>query len=308
MNDKCPVVVIHRGNQRYFRDVIGFAEKNGNEVYVIGDDSNRNCDNWIDYRDLNTDLCDRFCAVYKHMSTNPYNYELICFQRYYWMYEFMVRKGLNQCFHLDSDILLFMKLNSSIFEDVCDAACSYVPPKMGLQGVASIHFSYWTRDALYDFLQFLIDAYENRLDIIESQYEKEKGNPGGICDMRLLSYWIAETGRNVISLENFYKETVLDQNIDNDRCLGEELEMTPSFGIRKIRLDKGKAFFRTLSGKEYNAGAIHFQGAKKMFIHCFSKGRNGSADLIIANIEYWINRVYEKIQRSFGNEKRYAWK
>lgn len=308
MENSCPVVIVHRGNQRYFKDVVHFARKHGNTVYVIGDESNRNIGNWEDYKNLNTELCDKFCSVYKHMSTNPYSYELICFQRYYWMYEFMIKHGFESIFHLDSDMLLFKKLDESLFSEKCDAACSYCTRSMGIEGVASIHFSYWKKDALYDFLTFLIDTYENRLDVLETQHEKEKGNEGGICDMRLLAYWISETSKKVISLEEFYGTYIYDQNINNEYNYEEKMEMESVFNVRKIYLQNGELFYKSLSGKEYRVGASHFQGGAKMFIHCYSKGQRSFLAKFIAYIEYWINRVYEKILRTFGHEKRYAWK
>ena len=304
MEERSPVVIIHRGNQRYLRDALGFARENGNDVYLIGDNSNRTNSYWVYYKSLNCVLCDEFCALYKHLSSNPYKYELICFQRYFWLYEFMAQMGFESCIHMDSDMLLYVKVDRALFVDECEVACSFEDPSLGLNGSASIHFSFWTLEALHDFLLFLIDVYKNKVSVLERQYEKEKDYPGGICDMRLLSFWIAETSRKVISLRTFYDKIILDQGIKADYICGKKVIMNSVYGIRRVFVScNGELVFRTTDGHEYPVGAIHFQGQSKMFMHSYYKMRGTSLFLLFGFFEHWANRVYEKVLRTFGIEK-----
>jgi len=70
------------------------ASKNNN-VHVINDEL------------INTHLTPEFSNVYKHLSTNDYNFELMCFNRWFILLNYMKAKNINMCFHIDSDVLLF---------------------------------------------------------------------------------------------------------------------------------------------------------------------------------------------------------
>src|SRR5262249_58050889 len=48
-----------------------------------------------------------FRCCYQHMSTNPEEYELFCYLRWFYLLDYMELRGLERVLHLDSDFLLY---------------------------------------------------------------------------------------------------------------------------------------------------------------------------------------------------------
>ncbi|MED4779055.1 hypothetical protein [Brevibacillus choshinensis] len=53
-----------------------------------------------------------FAKVYKHMSPCEYYYNLFCFQRWFVLRDYMRSHNLNECWTLDSDVMLYADLSS----------------------------------------------------------------------------------------------------------------------------------------------------------------------------------------------------
>ncbi len=103
-----PVILIHRGYQRYLTYVIKQATKN-NFVYLIGDTApNIHFDNF-EFIDINlyTSGCAEFTKNYVHLNTTPIDYEIFCYHRWYILRNFMKDKNIDTVFYIDSDVLLF---------------------------------------------------------------------------------------------------------------------------------------------------------------------------------------------------------
>ena len=49
-NSKVTIIVVHRGNQGYLRDALRCARNAGNDVVLIGDESNSGDRNWVDFK------------------------------------------------------------------------------------------------------------------------------------------------------------------------------------------------------------------------------------------------------------------
>lgn len=188
MNDsKVTIIVVHRGNQGYLRDALQCARSAGNEVVLIGDESNSKDCNWIDFKDCQSEEYLYFSNIYEHMSSNPYKFELICFERYFLTYEYMKKNHLTDCVMMDSDVCLYEKITQETFKEA-DLAISIPEQKTKYSMSASAHFSYWKIEVMKEMLEFLISSYKNKLPEIYEKWDwhREKGAPGGICDMTLL--------------------------------------------------------------------------------------------------------------------------
>lgn len=117
MNMKCkdaneiiPIIIVHRGANSYLKYVIKQAEKSGNLVYLLGDDSNRHmCKNWYSIYDYSSEKLKIFQDSYVHMSSLDKQFELFCFERHFYIYEFAIRNGFDDIVMMDSDVMLYKK-------------------------------------------------------------------------------------------------------------------------------------------------------------------------------------------------------
>ena len=104
-NKDIPVLFVHSGKQGYLKRTIRLAQEYNKRVFLLGDQYNKGyCNNWIEQGSLSQDRFDKFKNLYRHMSTNPYIFELNCFKRFYLIYEYMKVSGESKCILLDSDL------------------------------------------------------------------------------------------------------------------------------------------------------------------------------------------------------------
>lgn len=275
-----PAVFIHMGNPKYLKRTIRLSENSNNEVYLIGDISNKKiCRNWINAEDLEINDYYDFENSYIHMSTNRLEFELGCFKRYYLLYAFMNKLNIKSCFMLDSDTCVYNNLNETNLENY-DVACGVVDDEIPNIWCASPHSSFWKRDSLKNFLLFLNNCYikkDSRLEKIWN-YHKKKSLNGGISDMVLLRLWINDLQPKWKNLAEIDAGTVYDDNI-NCACnyVGQTYQMRKLLFHRKIKkviFEKGKPYFIKENGEKIAARVIHAQGEAKMYISCFIKYRN----------------------------------
>ena len=90
-----PVVFIHTGYQPYMEYTIHQAEKTNPVVYLLGDEKNKNvAQRWFHIEDYQSERYEQFKKIYKHMSSNPYEFEFNCFRRFFVICEFAKNKVL----------------------------------------------------------------------------------------------------------------------------------------------------------------------------------------------------------------------
>lgn len=302
-----PIIIVHRGNQKYLHYSIDCATKSGNRVILLGDDSNKGLGEWYDIKQFSSDKYEEFKKSYVHMSSNPEKFELICFERFFRTLEFAIKYSFDRIIMMDSDICLYDTVDD-IFTDV-DFACSMPIQKHEWQWIASAHFSYWTVDALKKYIEYLIDMYKEHLDILEQKWNwhKKTGTPGGICDMTLLYQFCQTTElkkQNTLEIAGL----ALDNSLANLSINNKKYEKNPVFNIKMVENRCGQMFFSECNtGKKVPVLYIHAQGDTKKYMRSFAKMKCGAISLLTDNVIYWINRFYEKGMRIIGIEKRYGW-
>jgi len=205
-----PVILLHRGPQEYVKYVAEQARRFDNEVFVLGDAS-VSC-RTHDINDYDMDMS--FRSVYEHLSTNSFEIELLCFTRWFALYEFMRSHGIETCLHIDSDVLLFCdvtdeyKKNFSLYDLTLTHRCSG-------------HSSYFTTMGLAKFCSFLLKTYSEKqsydYEKIASHYHiRRKHNlPGGVCDMTLLEYYSYKICGSVGEMMHIVNESTWDHNIND---------------------------------------------------------------------------------------------
>ncbi len=154
-----PVIFIHTGYQPYMEYTIKQAEKSNEMVYLLGDKSNEHvAQHWVDIEDFQSERYTRFRKIYKHMSTNPYEFEFYCFRRFFVTYEFAKKQGIEKFVMLDTDCFSFANFSELGFEEY-DAALSMPKDQSNYLWTASPHGSLWSVTALENFLDYLFYEY-----------------------------------------------------------------------------------------------------------------------------------------------------
>lgn len=307
---KVPIIVVHRGNQQYLKDALCCARNVGNKVILIGDETNSKDEGWVDYKTYSSEEYACFEKNYDHMSSNPYKFELICFERYFLTYTYMVKNNLNECVMMDSDVCLYEEITPETFKDV-DLAISIPEQKTKYTMAASAHFSYWKLETMKEMLDFLIVSYKNKLhDIYEKwNWHKETNTPGGVCDMTLLYLFVKQYKGTVLNTDEIMQPLLFDQVMSDNRNHGVEF-ITMKNGHTKavFKTSEGKMCYKSTDEQLFPVLYIHAQGGDKRYIFAVSRKKTGVLWMQMGNAKYWINRIYERIMRCIGVEKRFNWK
>ncbi|SEF33497.1 hypothetical protein ABL840_18340 [Variovorax sp. NFACC27] len=213
---------------------------------------------------------ERFCRSYVHLSSNPPEFEKICFRRYFLLARFLESHPEVQDFVLvDSDVLLFQGAGAHIrrLAGKADFSGSRMQSADGWNPCQiSPHVSYWTSNGLRRFVAYVLDSYSTpsgrrKLREIAARFAA-RGVRGGVSDMTLLYLWAHATG-NDDPINRVLDGTVVDHNINGMHNLHRG-EFKVLGGAKRIAWREGKAWLTSTTGDMTRVVALHFQGSAKM--------------------------------------------
>ncbi len=264
-----PIIFIHTGDPYYLDFSVNQAHISnpGNSIYLITDVNTGKYDfvKYIDIKSL-TGEAGKFANIYKHMSTNSYQAELFCFQRWFILKEFCERNELKNFLYLDSDVMLYCNVDN-VFGSYNDHRFT-ITNKQGPQCCYFSSLSY-----LNDFCDFMMKLYEDpaykcRFEK-KHEYHLKNELPGGVCDMTaFLEYQADHPGaaKDLCIIEN---GEVFDDNFN----VSDGFEME-SIG-KKITMKNNFPYGKLISTqKEIKFNNLHFQGPAKKYIYRFYQGAN----------------------------------
>ena len=105
-----PIIFIHQSNSDHLKYSLAQAQRSNpsSTIFLLGDSSN-DAYEFVEHRSMFDYFSEaaQFKKIYKHYSTNGSDFELICFQRWFILREFLKTYGIQQCLYLDSDIMLY---------------------------------------------------------------------------------------------------------------------------------------------------------------------------------------------------------
>jgi hypothetical protein len=246
-----PVIFIHKGNQEYFQKAIVQAKKNDNQVIVIDDNLISNY----------SQKANEFSNLYEHLSTNNKDIELLCFNRWFILNEFMVSQNIDRCLYLDSDVMLYANVDNEIkkFEQF----------DFTLSHRCCGSNSFFTLRGLTDFCDFLITTYSNKnsydYEKISSHYyiRQKHGLPGGVCDMSLLEYHAYQKWGLVGEMMHIIDGSTYDHNINTS---DQNFKMS-NLGIKEIVFSENIPYgYQCSTGKTIRFNTLHYQGNAKRFL------------------------------------------
>lgn len=298
-----PVIFIHTGYQSYMEHTIHQAEKTNKTVYLLGDEKNRFvAKNWVSIEEYQSERYLKFKKIYKHMSSNPYEFELNCFRRFFVTYEFVKKHNVEKFVMLDTDCFSFTDFTKLGFEEF-DVALSMPKDQSNYTWTASPHGSVWTIKALELFLDFLFYEYTDNICELEEKWEfhKKHNINGGICDMTLLYLWVNSANNlKVLNTTQGYKGGVFDHFVSlSEGYEKNEYQLLKGIMIKKMKFQNDVVYFQKSDGKLIQAYTIHAQGKSKIFINTIARRENIFFAFYIDYIKEKITRGIKKIKRMF---------
>lgn len=288
-----PVVIIHIGNQPYFRSCV-LLNARYNKVIVLGNSENKNITDIpnVEHYDINTldsPELGHFQKNFTNYSTNSASYEFICFARIFYVKRILELKGLDAVFHMDSDCILLEKLEEivPVIRKTHTIAYSLEPSDNPFGMVGCVHNGLLSMEFCNAFIQLCFDIYvsKTKFHLIQPKikWHVEGSHGGGICDMTLYHLLASEHILDVLDLNQILmikgEPCTFDHNIN--MAVGYKgIDTYLKKGTMKQVMKEGDSFYITerddvnTHGKKIRALTFHFQGRAKG--HMLQVYKNGN--------------------------------
>lgn len=266
-----PIVFIHRSNSDHLRYALAQAKHSNpaSPVFLLGDASN-NVYDFVEHRNL-TDYFDGAAAlekIYKHYSTHGVGFELICFQRWFILRDFLAAQGLDQCLYLDSDVMLYADVTGDLrkFDEFDFTLC--------WDAIGCVFFLNRFQ-GLEQFCQFVMDIYGKKekyhYDRMVSHYavRTKHGLPGGACDMTAFQFFREINFGQIGEASRVIDGSIYEPNINLPN---------PGFamenGVKKIVWKDGQPYGTYVrTGEAVRFNSLHFNGSAKRLMSSYFTGR-----------------------------------
>ena len=256
-----PEIFIHKGYQDYLSCTLGQASKE-NKVYLISDTTppiiGVELENIFDY----WGSCDEFVKNYKHLNTTPQEYEIFCYQRWFILRDFMLKKGLSIVFYCDSDVMLFTNVTSEWEK--------FNQFEMTLLHRTAAISSFITINSIQNVCNLIMETYKNKTSYnyrkIASHYyvRHDCGLGGGVCDMTFLEFfhYCSDCGGGpgkVGEMMYIINDSTYDHNI-NVSDQGFDFKN----GMKDYKIRNGIPYvYNNRLKKDIKFNSLHFQGNAK---------------------------------------------
>ena len=284
---KAPVVIVHTGSQEYLQLAIRQLIHFGDEVYLLGDDSNKGLSqlnyHHINITKLSSSELESFNKSYKHYSFLDNVMVSFWIQRWFYILEFMRQNGISRVIHADSDILSFGNLNVEISERHKDFEFGCIitkndNPFFPFKWNGSGHLSFWTIESISELCNFILGKYckDDAVLIRKWNIHKDHSIAGGVCDMFLISQFYEHNIDKGVNLTEVYENRTNDVAIRSPKGSGKTMYfMEYSFVLwRELKKINFISKYPEVVSKENNKIVkfltLHFQGKAKVLMHRYS--------------------------------------
>ena len=258
-----PVVMVHMNNVPYLKPVIATARKFNSRVILIGNQGAGESGAPAEFARFEPYAQEAayFQTIYQHLSSNPYGFELFCFQRWFVLRDYLESQNLDLCFAMDSDVLFFANAGSE-FTRLFNPECEFT-----LLNGTSGGSSFFTRKSLAHFCRFLRETYEKKAgpgfrSLTDTFSEFQRSNrAGGVCDMTLFRLFAQETKPCFGEMCSVVDGATYDRNIN----LSDGYEMSGS--MKRVYACGGLPYCKFLDqGALIRFSTLHFQGSAKQWL------------------------------------------
>lgn len=259
---KIALICVHNGSDFYLNHTLKQARlfNKDSDIYLLG--NNSNIESKYAQHVMNSDYFESakaFEDIYQHMSSNLYNYELFCFQRWFIIKDFVTKNNIDNFLCIDSDFLLFC--------DVSEVFSQYLSYDFTICQGHTPCATMFNKDSITRFCSFLMELYTNEdyLEQLKKRYQEEfvlAKKPGGNCDMTGFDYYRENISRNIKELTDIDDGKTFDGNINASD--GYETEDSR----KKVYWENNKPYCRRIDTKQLILfQGLHFQGAIKFKMH-----------------------------------------
>ncbi|MEI7595851.1 MAG: hypothetical protein WCK02_08905 [Bacteroidota bacterium] len=205
------ILFFHKSNSIYLPFTLSQVQESNPKanIVLLGDDSNDKYsfvlhENISDY----SKSASEFEKIYKHMSLTPYQFELICFLRWFVFRDYLYEKDYEGEFIcLDSDLL--------VYEDINKMHGFFEGYDITVRGNGGAGFQWFkNKEVLDDFCNFIKMQYTNselfqRLEL--NWIEHQKLNFGGICDMTMFNFYLSEGYYKVCDISSKFNNILVEK-------------------------------------------------------------------------------------------------
>lgn len=279
-SNNIPVVIFHEGCPKHLPYSVHSAQRHNERVILLGNAENKHvAKEWQDSAQLDTARYEAFEKVFVNYSTYSDFFALICFKRYFLYYELMEKLGFDRIMVAESDLYNCADYSSIPSLSDAYAMVSTVADQDRDYGWSSCcHCSYWTKEALNDFLNFCYDTYADNGSLLKEKWEYHQKNhqAGGVCDMTLAYLW-SKDKPEVLNSAKIIDGGTIDQNLcDPVNYRAGEYRYSSLFKIKKYVFKKDKTgnkqpFLVKCDGTLVRVYAVHCSGRGKSAIRAFDK-------------------------------------
>lgn len=206
---------------------------------------------------------------YKHMSSNPYEFELACILRWCDINSFITQSP-GKYVYIESDILVYDDVRVW-FDITSQYKCTLTGKQIASPMIINDH------KILDSFITFINNTYSKSNDVLDkmtSIYRKMQPQPGGISDMLFLKWFFAEREDVLSQLDRFEIDNkVFDYFISNINAYPNynwdfKYDKTINKQIKNIQYDKGLPYcINNKSGNRKYFRTLHFLGPSKKIMH-----------------------------------------
>ncbi len=226
-----------------------------------------------------------FQKHYEHMSSNYYETELFCLQRWIIFSEVLKTLPYDRCFIMDSDVLLYC--------DITSEHRKYADYAFTLTHQMSPGECYFNANVVHRFAEILIETYQEKNNYYWYmarawyQHTVDNGGAGGISDMAYLYLFSLGYSGKWLDSMHIVEEATFDHHINTG---------TPGFEMteekkKRISWIDGRPYGHHLERKrDIRFLSLHFQGGAKDIIHQYLREPTGSIREKIYNPD-WITSV-----------------
>ena len=243
----------------------------------------------------------RFAAEYQHLSTNLPPYEVFCFERWFILYAWMEKEGVETCFYVDSDML--------IYADVTQDTANYQGAELTYLGGGPL-CGFISRAALGRFCEFLLWFYRDpeSLQKARGYFEavQQRGVAGGVSDMTLFEWFRLQeaevqdaTAQSTEVQSPFIDITQVVQGARYDLNINqtEGFKLRRKGDIKRVSFRKNQPFATDATTQApIRFKSLHFQGSAKLLIPQFVRPRGPQYQVFRLLLHTSPNHVYRAIR------------
>jgi len=291
---RIPIIIVHKGDSFYLEPVLRQIRRYNpdNSVYLISDESTNHYD-FVSHVNIAGyySLAEEFVKCYQHMSSNPYEYELFCFLRWFIILDFVKKNQLSHFLCLDSDVLLYCNVDD-VFQKWLDSDMTICQPN-GPQ------YTLFNTKSLQQFCDYILSHYVTEEGKEQLKEWNRKIVFGGICDMTFIKYYAQLPAVRVVDTSKIYNDTCFDVNMQ----VSQGFEMQGR--VKKIYWKDGLPYGKLQSSSELvRFNALHFQGGVKHVMNKYLDEYNGKRAL--GNMKWYFNPKrlkcrYSEVRKMLGN-------